>query len=340
MSNVKAPESQVEERNNGVIGIGTDGNSVNMDLWEYTLLDDGTYCLNDVVDLSGGEATWSNGYISDQFNKDGTIIGTVPQYISVDGGKNYGAVTSMFMTFKDCIQLKVQPKIPTTVTKLEYTFWNCINLDTLYKLHNGVATIEGLYMNCASIIEIPELPTSVTNLTSTFAKTNISVAPKIPDSVTNMYNTFDRCVNLAETPYIPDSVINFANTFRGCIKLEKITNIPQKTTTLSNTFFGCKNLKTVPNTIPYTVTNMTSTFQESGLIESPDIPSSVTNMNHTFRGCHDLKGTLTINANPSTYICCFYNCSTDITDTLILKGNSSMLNELLSTKTNNSKITL
>ena len=41
-----APSSQDEERNNGVIGIGTDGKPVDMDLWEYTKLDDGTYALN------------------------------------------------------------------------------------------------------------------------------------------------------------------------------------------------------------------------------------------------------------------------------------------------------
>ena len=32
-ANAKAPEEQKEERNNGVIGIGTDGEPVNMDLW-------------------------------------------------------------------------------------------------------------------------------------------------------------------------------------------------------------------------------------------------------------------------------------------------------------------
>ena len=33
MKNAKAPASQNEDRNNGVIGIGTDGNPVDMDLW-------------------------------------------------------------------------------------------------------------------------------------------------------------------------------------------------------------------------------------------------------------------------------------------------------------------
>ena len=45
-SSAKAPEEQKEIRNNNVIGLGTDGKPVNMDLWEYTLLEDNTYGLN------------------------------------------------------------------------------------------------------------------------------------------------------------------------------------------------------------------------------------------------------------------------------------------------------
>ena len=47
MSNAVPPESQDEERNEGVIGIGTDGKPVDMDLWEYSLLEDGTFRLRD-----------------------------------------------------------------------------------------------------------------------------------------------------------------------------------------------------------------------------------------------------------------------------------------------------
>lgn len=46
MKNAIAPESQDEERNEGVIGIGTDGNPVDMDLWQYTLSEDSTFALN------------------------------------------------------------------------------------------------------------------------------------------------------------------------------------------------------------------------------------------------------------------------------------------------------
>ena len=47
MANAVAPETQDEERNKDVIGIGTDGKPVDMDLWEYSLLEDGTIALRD-----------------------------------------------------------------------------------------------------------------------------------------------------------------------------------------------------------------------------------------------------------------------------------------------------
>lgn len=352
MQNAKAPESQDEERNNGVIGIGTDGKAVDMDLWKYNLLEDNTYCLGKIDG-------WETGYIG-EFNEDGSIIGEVPQYISIDG-KNFKPVTTMAATFRNCTSLKIQPKIPTTVTNLVYTFWNCANLVNLNEIHNGVTTMEGIYMECIALSEIPKLPNSVKILTSAFSKTNISVAPVIPEGVDKMTNTFGGCVNLLETPFIPNSVTDFSATFTGCTNLKKVKNIPQKTTTLSHTFFKCTNLTSIPNEIPNTVKDMPSAFQFTGLEIAPDIPDSVTNMSSTFRECKKLKkvnkisdnvedmqftfyncnileGKLEINANPTNYLACFSGCSVNSDNNLILKGNSNSLTELLNTKSSNSKI--
>lgn len=124
---------------------------------------------------------------------------------------------------------------------------------------------------------------------------------------------------------------------------------------------GCSNLKVVPNTIPNTVTDTTSAFQGTAIEVAPDIPDSVTNMNHTFRECHNLKtvnkisnaveemnftfyycyileGNLEINANPISYANCFKGCSNNSTNNLVLKGTSEILDELLNTKSSDSKI--
>lgn len=85
-ANAKAPEEQKEERNNGVIGIGTDGKVVNMDLWEYTKLDDGTYGLNTVNGLDSTGSSGRNKGYRGAFTDKGEIIGTIPTYISIDNG--------------------------------------------------------------------------------------------------------------------------------------------------------------------------------------------------------------------------------------------------------------
>ena len=75
-----APDSQDEARNEGVIGIGTDGQPVDMDLWEYTLMEDGTYGLNDEESLLAGE-TRTSSYKGEFIN--GHIEGTIPQFIKL-----------------------------------------------------------------------------------------------------------------------------------------------------------------------------------------------------------------------------------------------------------------
>ncbi len=79
MQNAKSTRRTKEERNAGVIGIGTDGKTVNMDLWEYTL-NNGTYALNDIDDIKAEDANTENkGYLGKII--DGKIEGTVPMYI-------------------------------------------------------------------------------------------------------------------------------------------------------------------------------------------------------------------------------------------------------------------
>lgn len=181
MANAVAPESQDEERNNGVIGIGTDGNPVDMDLWEYTLLNDGTYGLNDsttynCIEVGGTEDknVRTKGYLG-TYTSDGKIVSTLPMYISTDNGKTYIQVTDMYCTFKNDTELIIAPEIPIGVNNMNSTFYNC------------------------------------TSLTS---------APEIPVGVTTMQSTFDGCTSMVLPPSsIPSSVINIKRIFKNCYKL-------------------------------------------------------------------------------------------------------------------------
>ncbi len=71
----------------------------------------------------------------------------------------------------------------------------------------------------------------------------------------------------------------------------------------------------------------------------PEIPSSVTNMNITFNGCTKLTGNLIINASPTYYDDCFKNAATADIAKLVVSGSSTVLNEIIATKSENSHIT-
>lgn len=209
-SNAKAPKEQNEERNSGVIGIGTDGKVVNMDLWKYILLPDGTYCLNDIKSLN---EVWVAGYKGKVIN--GQIEGYVPTYISSNGGKSWGEVSSMFMTFYNLEDLTNAPDLPYTLKKGEYTFFNSKKLKKIGDLPSNVKSLEGFFYGCESINEIPTLPSNVVDLTSTFFNCKSLInSPIIPESVRNMHTTFAGCSNLVKAPSIPRGVENIFQIVR------------------------------------------------------------------------------------------------------------------------------
>lgn len=222
-ANAKAPENQKEERNNGVIGIGTDGKAVNMDLWEYALLPDGTYGLNTKLYLvDGGEFT--TGY-KGSFTDDGKIIGTVPQYISEDNGKTFAKVTNMQGTLDEFEKLKIAPQIPDTVEVLRSTFWGCKNLIKAPKIPERVTNMWSTFYGCSSLTEAPNIPKKVENMQSTFAMSGITEAPQIPEGVKNMRDTFLKCSNLTKASKIPNSVTFINQVYSECPKLQGIIEI-------------------------------------------------------------------------------------------------------------------
>ena len=107
-----------------------------------------------------------------------------------------------------------------------------------------------------------------------------------------------------------------------------------------DTFECCTNLKIAPE-IPASVVNMSETFQYcENLTTAPEIPASVVDMYCTFLYCDSLTGDLIINANPTQYISCLYEASTKEGTNLKLSGTSTMLNQILNTKSEDSNISL
>ena len=207
MKNAVAPESQEQERNNGVIGIGTDGKPVDMDLWEYALLNDGTFGLNDMNSLL--DINKNKGYLGD-FNN-GEIIGTIPQYISIDSGKTFQPVTNLTATFCEIQELNIMPTIPNTVTILTNTFIRCENLELLTNVSSNVSILGSTFKGCTSIEKAMEIPYGVVNIFGIFSGcTNLKYGPtNIPDTVTNMQQSFLDCANLSGNIIINANVTGY-----------------------------------------------------------------------------------------------------------------------------------
>lgn len=218
MTSAVAPESQDEERNNGVIGIGTDGNPIDMDLWEYNFDNTtGGYGLNDETSLvTTASADASKGYLGNNFNN---IV--IPQYISIDNGKTWDKVTNLDWTFYNCSELKQINKLPTTIKSMRYTFRECINLEQDIFLPGSVQNLYATFYNCSSLKNVSDIPNGATDLGSTFyGCISLVEAPEITDGVIIMDRTFYGCTSLEKAPsIIPSTVMNLYNTFRNCNNL-------------------------------------------------------------------------------------------------------------------------
>ena len=355
---------------NGDIGIGTDGKPVNMDLWTYEIINTNEIRLGIRTSVNMGYSGYNNSKITES----GEIQGKVPQYIKKDGESSFYPVTDMCVTFMNCTNLKIAPEFPSTVTNLSVwdenegsgnigTFFNCTGLEVAPKIPEKVKDLTNCFSNCTSLTTAPEIPSSVTNMKGTFSGctslttapeipssvtnmggtfwgcTSLTAAPEIPSSVTNMWNTFGGCTSLTTAPEIPSSVTNIGGTFWGCTSLTAAPEIPSSVTNMWSTFEGCTSLTTAPE-IPSSVTRMRWTFKDcTSLTTAPEIPSSVTDMGSTFSGCTSLTGNLVINANPKYYSNCLNNASTAAGTNLVVSGTSTLLDEIIATKSANSNIT-
>lgn len=240
MANAKAPS---EQNTKDVIALGTSGNAVNIDLWEYCLTNQGTYALNTKENLTEEETENRNRGFKGKII-DGRIEGDIPQYISVNNGKDFIKVTSLKDTFKGIENLVYMPDIPDTITDMQGSFYGCTSLKELSKLPLSLENMQGTFNGCSSIEYPPAIPSKVVNMRSTFSGcTNLKEMPKIPYGVENMYATFYECKMLKTTTSIPMSVTNMETTFADCIGLETAPTIPNSVTNLIHTFANCENLR-------------------------------------------------------------------------------------------------
>ena len=319
-----APTSQGDERNNGVIGIGTDGKPVDMDLWLYSFdtvtsgygLNSKEVFQNTEYNSNGKntETIRNPGYQGTETNGKDIII---PQYISVDGGKSYSPVTSLYRTFNNNTNITTMPVIPTTVTNMFATFENCTNLKECI-LPNLVENINWCFTS-TSIEKIGKIPNTVVYMEGTFCRCNllIEVDLTIPRNVVTLQMAFYDCENLQKANLISgENVENMSLTFASCENLLEISNIPANIQNMHQTFFKCTNLTNLNNLV---------------------IPASVNDLRETFSECTNLSGTLIINtkniADASEYAGIF-NLAVRTDKALKIKGESNIIDDIIRNSNN------
>jgi hypothetical protein len=277
-----------------------------MDLWEYTLLDNGTYALNSTSVMDDiKQNNWDNirnGYIGTFYK--GKIVGTIPQYIKSKNDNNFIKVTELPLTFANCMELVDMPRLPSTIDTLNNTFLNCSNLTN-----------------------VTAIPNSVIKMISTFSRcTSLEIMPELSEHLTFMPQAFYGCSSLISTAEIPSSVTDLEQTFMGCSQLSKSPNIPENVTTLSLTFYGCSSLKEISSNIPSTVKDMNQTF------------SGCSSLDGLITINADLTGKM-VNGNQNDYFAIFFNAGTNDGCQIKLTGTCPMLQEIVQ-QTNNHNITL
>lgn len=217
------------ERNNDVIGIGTDSKPVNMNYWEY--------CFDTVTNGYGLNS--QEVFQNTEYNNNGTntstlrekgyrgsatdteINGKIPQYISVDNGSTYYPVTSLYRTFLGMSNLSKYPKIPETIKNMFSAFEGCQNIKNAY-IPNNVESISWTFNN-TGLTELPSLSENIKSISGAFSNCNSlkSVELNIPTQVDEMSNLFYQCENLTSIDLVvSENIEDLTQTFSDCKKLE------------------------------------------------------------------------------------------------------------------------
>ena len=327
-----APSSQDEIRNEGVIGIGKDGNPVDMDLWSYSydtktegyLLNSGDVLNNEENGGNNSTKITKAGYLGTI--EAGKISGSIPMYIKKNN-EDWIPVTSLYKTFQgnaennnELKDLIYAPSIPNTVKNMMTTF-SYTNIENMPIIPDGVTNMTSCFYECRNLIETSIIPGSVQTMDYCFNNcTSLVKTPQISYGVINLNNTFNGCSKLVNVIKLPDSIKYMEATFRNCILLENMTELPSNVENLSSTFDGCTSLKNGPSKIPYSVENMVCTFV----------------------GCSNLQGSMEINANikkdalwddkHTYYYMCFSGATIKDDIKLTIKGNCEAINEIILTK--------
>lgn len=160
-----------QSNTNKDVGIGTDGKVVNLDLWNYSVINSGTG-IGLYKEYGSG---YCSGYNNSNITEDGKIQGTVPQYIYVYNEDAVYPVTSMAYTFYYCTNLVTAPEIPDSVISMEYTFKGCTSLTGTIVIDANPEYYLECFTNTTQPIKLTGLSTKLNGLASTANNGNVGL---------------------------------------------------------------------------------------------------------------------------------------------------------------------
>ena len=227
-------------------------------------------------------------------------------------------------------------------------FMNCKALEKA-NIPSGIYAGTEMFIGCSNLKEVSDIPSGVTVCDAMFSGcSSLTKAPAIPSSVEYCGAMFLDCSSLTKAPAIPSSVTGCNSMFSGCSSLKEAPTIPSSVTNCNSMFRGCSSLKEAP-TIPSSVTDCNWMFLDcSSLTKAPAIPSSVPSCAGMFKGCSKLRGSMDImgkikncakNYYAEIFVGMFEDAATEGSGLTIYYADGVNIDEILATKSANSKIT-
>ena len=211
----------------------------------------------------------------------------------------------------------------------------CFDLEKA-NIPDGVTDCSSMFYRCNSLTEVPEIPDGVTDCHNMFyGCSSLTEAPEIPAGVTDCDSMFEGCSNLTEAPDIPAGVTDCSRMFYGCSSLTEAPDIPAGVTDCHNMFYGCSSLTEAPEKIPDSVDLSSGMFKDcSKLSGSMNIMGSIRNVNTEYVEAPA--------GEPGMFwstVGMFENAATEGSGLTIYYADGVNIDEILATKSENSKIT-
>ena len=181
---------------------------------------------------------------------------------------------------------------------------------------NGIFSVIGTELQLQEVMFEDGVKAGWLSLEYMFYGNSQLIKANIPSGDIRCGHMFEDCSSLTEVSDIPDGIGDCGGMFRGCSSLIKAPKIPEGVELSDYMFKGC-----------------------SSLTEAPDIPTGVKDTYGMFEKCSKLSGSMKIMGPIENVKDMFKDAATEGDGLTIYYADGVNIDEILATKSENSKIT-